>query len=392
VDLDLPLHADAVLTPAPGWTSAVLQGSDGLEDGFRFVERAECAGVPVNAVLRADGVSGLVRPAVPHVWWRVMAPGPPGHPSRAFHLVRCRAASGSIASVWSWHDGAAGAEWEGDALRVMLADGTRELHRMDRDRWTVTGPAAAPRASRVFGGARHAVSSSDVNARASLPRPPVVDVPRLDHAPASVGDLTRLAGQTGSGVPARFHLGRDSYRRSEPTWKEAGAPEALVALAATDDSLLVEVTVKKGTPAFAPSGATNELDNEHPDINSDGLQIHARGEGVDGRVVRYSWILVPDGAVVRVTARERDGDPLTVDAGWRETRTGYQVLARIPRAAFGGRAARASSVDVIVNEIGGGRERRRGQLVLSGGAGDWIYLRGDRQDPERYLPFRVTDA
>jgi hypothetical protein len=32
----------------------------------------------------------------------------------------------------------------------------------------------------------------------------------------------------------------------------------------------------------------------------------------------------------------------------------------------------------MVNEISRDRERRRGQLVLSGGSGEFIYLQGDR--------------
>jgi hypothetical protein len=37
------------------------------------------------------------------------------------------------------------------------------------------------------------------------------------------------------------------------------------------------------------------------------------------------------------------------------------------------------------------RERRRGQLVLSGGNG-WAYLRGDRQDSGQLIPMVVQNA
>jgi hypothetical protein len=51
------------------------------------------------------------------------------------------------------------------------------------------------------------------------------------------------------------------------------------------------------------------------------------------------------------------------------------------------------ALDLIVNEISSERARRRGQLVLSGSANEWIYLRGDRQDRERFLGFALeTDA
>jgi hypothetical protein len=44
----------------------------------------------------------------------------------------------------------------------------------------------------------------------------------------------------------------------------------------------------------------------------------------------------------------------------------------------------ALAFDLIVNERSPDRERRRGQLVLSGGGG-FGYLRGDRQDPAHAL-------
>jgi hypothetical protein len=39
-----------------------------------------------------------------------------------------------------------------------------------------------------------------------------------------------------------------------------------------------------------------------------------------------------------------------------------------------------------------GRDRRRGQLVMSGAAGEFAYLRGDRHEPEAMIRLRVTDA
>jgi hypothetical protein len=63
----------------------------------------------------------------------------------------------------------------------------------------------------------------------------------------------------------------------------------------------------------------------------------------------------------------------------------------VPRVAIGDGDARDFSLDVIVNEMSPDRERRRGQLVLSGGHGEWVYLRGDRQDPDRALSFRISE-
>jgi len=49
------------------------------------------------------------------------------------------------------------------------------------------------------------------------------------------------------------------------------------------------------------------------------------------------------------------------------------------------------ALDLIVNERPVGRERRRGQLVLSGARGEFVYLRGDRHDLERLIPIRFID-
>jgi hypothetical protein len=45
--------------------------------------------------------------------------------------------------------------------------------------------------------------------------------------------------------------------------------------------------------------------------------------------------------------------------------------------------------DLVVNERPPERERRRGQLVLSGGGG-FAYLQGDRQDPAGAVIIAVT--
>jgi hypothetical protein len=50
------------------------------------------------------------------------------------------------------------------------------------------------------------------------------------------------------------------------------------------------------------------------------------------------------------------------------------------------------ALDLLVNETAPGRARRRGQLVLSGADGEFVYLRGDRHDPSRLPGFIITDA
>jgi hypothetical protein len=54
-------------------------------------------------------------------------------------------------------------------------------------------------------------------------------------------------------------------------------------------------------------------------------------------------------------------------------------------------ASREFGFGIVVNEKPLGRDRRRGQLVLGGAPGQFVYLRGDREDRERLPRFRVVD-
>jgi len=95
-------------------------------------------------------------------------------------------------------------------------------------------------------------------------------------------------------------------------------------------------------------------------------------------------MLVPEPAsdAVRVRSIEGWSNAIDVAARWRATPGGYSMRVRI--------AERPSAIDVIINEKPAGRERRRGQLVLSGGRGEFIYLRGDRHDQDRLIPLHFT--
>ena len=82
------------------------------------------------------------------------------------------------------------------------------------------------------------------------------------------------------------------------------------------------------------------------------------------------------------------------DAIWTRTADGFSVRASValpplpdglPTGAY------PVSLDVLVNETTVARERRRGQLVLSGAQGEFVYLRGDRHDRARLVPLMITD-
>ena len=399
VMFDLPVHVEAVSSASSTWEQAPIGGGSDAEDGFAFVDASECAGDAFPLAITADGARAWVCPDPGSECWRCRAPGPPGSAPRWFYLARSRRRSGRIVSVWAWDGAVTDAARDGDDVVLMLAGGARHRHRSGDAGWTIDVSADGHDRMVQLGGARaveqegtgeeweQGTSGPEEAARGN-DAGPSARVPILRRAPESVGELTRWTDSMGTGAPLQYRLGRAHYRRSEATWKLAGAPEALVALGATAHALFVEVSVRKPTLAFAPAVAENPLDNEHPDVNSDGVQLHlAPGRSAPG----LSWIFVPEGDHVRVSPRAGAGAADDVSASWRRTGTGYQLLIRIARRYLGGPGARDFTLDVLVNETSPERERRRGQLVLSGARDEWVYLRGDRQDVARFLPMHIGD-
>jgi hypothetical protein len=58
--------------------------------------------------------------------------------------------------------------------------------------------------------------------------------------------------------------------------------------------------------------------------------------------------------------------------------------------ALADHAEYAVDLDLLINETVSARERRRGQLVTSGAEGEFVYLRGDRHDPQRLIPLVIV--
>ena len=141
-------------------------------------------------------------------------------------------------------------------------------------------------------------------------------------------------------------------------------------------------------PVFVHATAGNPYDNEHPDINGHGVQLYVKTPSDGG-----AWIFVPEPErhAPRSRVLEEWGGLALLRSEWRRTTEGYDVrmVIALPPAAFRGEFP--ISLDVLVNETAPGRERRRGQLVLSGGAGEFVYLRGDRHDVERLAEILLVD-
>jgi hypothetical protein len=194
---------------------------------------------------------------------------------------------------------------------------------------------------------------------------------------------TRKAAQA---LPYAATLGALHYRRSEQTWSEAGEPQAVVRIVAdTARNLRLDIDVAPSHRLFAAPDAENPLDNEPAGINGDGVQLYVQARGRSS-----GWLLVPLPGSEDVTVHPIAGwsSDLAIVARWREIPSGWSLSAEIELPP----GSTDVDLDVIVNEIAPGRARRRGQLVLSGADGEFIYLRGDRHDRERLLHFTLPDA
>jgi hypothetical protein len=396
--IDVPFHVDGELRGAGAWRPGALSGGRTPEDGFEFVRDAEtcdasAGGVVCLAAARADKrLTAWFQSDGAIEWWRAIAPGPPGAGERRFHVARLRGSQGVLRSVWTWAAAVpVSSVWsEGESIVTLLGDDTRHVHSRRGRGWHVDFLTRGARSSIDLGGARdeprQAVAAvglyGDATTGPAGSRPEPTPIHRARRLRAEwLADASPHERDTFR----TFALGESHYRRSEENWQEAGAPTATVTLAWTGAELHVEVEVRKAAePVFVPADAVNPYDNERPDINGDGLQLYLKTPESSG-----AWVLVPeprDGAV-RVRAIPGWGELALPRAAWRRTDRGYLLHVAAPVCAASPEMPVPIELDAIVNESATGRDRRRGQLVLSGAAGEFVYLAGDRHDPARLLRF-----
>jgi hypothetical protein len=380
VRVELPIHAPGRLQGVSAWQTAPLSGGTSLDDGFSFVRDAETSCAPDTGVahLMLNGDTGgqaWILTAPDARWWRATAPGPPGTGDRPFHLVRCDARTGAITTVWSWGGAIAGVERDGDTIRVRRSAGEVHQHSRGEGEWQVALIAGSARSTIILGGATDAPPNADVAAAWH----------ELPPAPRAISI---------SPVPRAFtaRLGREHYRRSEPSWEEAGSPRADVSIGIESAHLVITVEVRKRDVVFRSANAPDPaLDNEHPDIHSDGVQLYLLTPEWSAMA---AWLAVPERESGLVRLRAVDGSYVGVPiaASWQERDGGYALSFRLPLSALGEAPVLPVWLDVLVNDMAPDRQRRRGQLALSGGHGGYVYLQGDRQSPHRLLPFLIARA
>ena len=371
-EIALPMHnvdvsADVVKSRSP------IDGGNGEEDGFAFLADMHRVTLPEDGAIALGGntrdgsaLHGWVFAGENASLWSATTPAPPGRNGRRpMVLLRRTASAGSYLAVWSWRDAIRSVERDGDVLVVLLEDGSRHRHRRAGQSWLIeTVRDGVSRLKELGGTVSRLGESASSELRTTPPRatpPPVLRT-----------------------LPATFELGESHYRRSEITWQGAGAPRAIVTVKrSTPGTVQVDVDVPSSQRLFVPIVTDNQLDNEPASINGDSVQLY-----VVAGTRTAGLLLVPE--VSSVSARRVDGwtNDLAVDAKWRPTSSGYRLEATIH---IDGRTPEFS-LDVLVNEVVSGRARRRGQLVLSGAEEEFVYLRGDRQDPSRLLRFSLANA
>lgn len=372
---ELPLHVAADgLTGVGPFRSAPLAGGTAPEDGFSYVRDAAVASAAAGATVRLDRGGTPIAWAVADgecEWWRATAPGPPGADDRPFLLVRARGRSGTLVLVWAWAAAITRVAVTGESVVVELANASRHEHTAQIAGWRVALFAGEARSSIELGGARTPPP------RETRAEEPVAEPELVPCAPAR---------------PLVYELGAAAYRMSEERWEEAGCPRAVVTLLAEGSELVIEVDVQKSPVVFRPpptDAPDPALDNEHPDIHSDGVQLHIAAPRWPAAA---AWLAVPElgrGEPGSVRVRVADGarTDLPLAATWRATPGGYAMRFAIPLEALGDCRENPVGLQVVINDMGPGRERRRGQLVLSGGAGEYVYLRGDRESPATFRQF-----
>jgi hypothetical protein len=375
VTLPLPVHVatDDAWHPFDGAPPAMLAwlgapSSRALAAGATWRTVARGVAAPHAVDLAADDVAFdlAIVSTDDALLWRADTPGPPGGRAHATLALRQDGTAGESWRVLAPVGAVRHVALDGTTLVVEGRDGTTHRHERVAHGWLVTLLAGGARSSIDLAGL---VTTPDAATHA--PREPASPAP---EPVATIG---------GGRAPRTFVLGEAAWRRGDRAWPDEGAPSAMLHVDAQPATLVVGVQVTLGRPPEpTPAVAENPLDNEHPDTNADGVELHYADPVTD------DWctlLAVPehDGTLRLTTRGASDRNPI---GRWHATSTGW--IASLVLDWPTDRAATVT-LDACVNVRPPGRERRVGQLVASGGRGEWIYLRGDRQPRDRALVLRL---
>lgn len=444
VQFDLPVTRNAGMVSARGWESAAPGGAGGLEDGFDFLTEVQVAEstVPVISVscVAAKGASesgarasdasddaadvDATRSVLvftvgddPNVVaqyfgtatvWRATAPGAPGQEPAPLYWLRAHAKRGCMIGVWSW----TGCRWSiidagseqsprlplpsaplptGSlpSVRVITPDGTEAVHMRNAIGWHIALSAKGAGSSiqlgrglpATFVAADSPVSERDVQAaNRTVASAHALGPPRAPHVHQLLAAAPGLF----------FTLGESHYRRTEQSWEEAGQPAASINIEVQNGVLDIGIIANTGAIVVPDANEPNALDNERPDVNADGIELFLAQQ--PGEPWTSSWLIVPAGDDIRARVTPTTAGSPDIVCVWAvlaiDDREGWAMRLQIPVSVIHRQPDGTFAMEIIVNERPAGRQRRRGQLVLSGGGG-FAYLRGDRSDSAVAECFRL---
>jgi Heparinase II/III-like protein len=301
--------------------------------------------------------------------WRAGTIGPPAGRAHGVTVMRQTGTGGRSIRVLASPEVLASLSCD-DAIRITIHGGVTHEHQRTASGWRVTRLIADAREVIELGGLRPPIAARpDAHTHVTPP----ADVRRVPVAPVGFTAVTIT-------VPDQQSL----YRRTEATWQEAGQPTARFDFQFAVGHVVVTLQCHLGRgPNFAPARVENPLDNEPADVNSDGAQLHWRS-AVTGKW--NSVLAVPEGPSVRMTLIDGSLDGLTAD--YFPERGGFTISFTLPWPE----TEREFVVDACINECPPDRERRRGQLVMSGARGAFAYLRGARQSDAHALHFLLSSV
>ncbi len=389
-----------------------------MEDGFDFATNVQALSVAPGAVvsLEASGRESSqhelpVGNDVARLWYttssdarlvRATVPGAPGMGEAQRHWLEVQGSSGRVVGVWSWPraDGLVvrSVEFPIDTPHVAAittVDGTVASHGPAAHGWHIELDAGGARSSIDLEGLLIEAPRSDDEGSATPERVaevavdfevPLVDQDLIDDTPGEFIEEALL-----------LPLGAVHYLQTEASWTEAGEPTATLQLARTETHLIADVAVATGPVVAQQRGENgmldNPFDNERPDVDADGLQWYI-GAPDAGRWTDAGLVAAADADESGEVGWPRmhaliPGSPCEVSVNWTETDEGWAMRLLWPLDLLPIDADGCIAFDLLINERSPDRQRRRGQLVLSGGGG-FAYVRGDRHDPAHALVIAVT--
>ncbi|MEZ4457013.1 MAG: heparinase II/III family protein [Gemmatimonadales bacterium] len=298
---------------------------------------------------------------------RATAPGRPGQPPRSFLLVRADGEKSRLVSVIDLAGQVEEVSASADQFVVREAGDRNTTIRLSANAVQLESPDGR---TSLAGG-----QPAPTERRGLMANRPITaegQAFRIEAPPALDGSLD------GFDCGAPLEMGDEGhYYRSEEPYQDPEQFSATAYVNFDHEHLYLAVdVVKPEIVVRAADAPALRLDNDPDEVHSDGIQVYYRaGDATEAS----GFLILPRGDGLFARSVE-SGAEVSLAGRAGRTDSGYTLTVALPCSDLDalGRSA-AIEFDVCVNEMRPGRVRRAGQLAW-GGAGGWVYLRGDRRD------------